>query len=256
MSGSSGDGSTSIPHVVFVAASADTFTARAVEALARIPRDLPPWALIGGVAVAVNLSGFHRTTGDLDAVSLDGEAAIALLVASGGTRAGDSVMLTADDSSVTFDIIDVSEGSPDHGPFLAHRFALDTAVPRRIGVSIGAAQPAMSVVVLVATPAAVVTMKLHAIDGRRAARPDKRSGDLYDIIRLVGAFGPAQLAVDLRTAASPVLLASTQRWCHEYFVTEATRSLRLLKIDSRSVVSDVDRVDIGLVAEFSSLLAE
>lgn len=256
MSGNSSDEPTLIPHVVFVATSADSFTARAVGALAKLPGDLPPWALIGGVAVAVNLLGFHRTTGDLDSVSLDGEAAIALLVAGGGTRSGDSVTLTADDAPVKFDIIDVSEGSPDHGPFLAHRFALDTAVPRRIEVAIGTAKPAMSVVVLVATPAAVVTMKLHAIDGRRAARPDKRSGDLYDIIRLVGAFGPNQLAVDLRTAASPTLVASTRRWCNEYFVTEATRSLRLLKIDSRGIVGDVDRVDIGLVAEFSSLLAD
>lgn len=250
-------GSSYLPQgdVVFVAANLESFVVRAIRALESLPTAMPRWALIGGVAVAVNLSGFHRATGDLDSVSLDAGQTVSLLLGAGATRSrsGGVAIPTLNGDALEFDIIDVSEGPADHGSFVAHRYALDTAIPRTISACVVTTTIA-SVTIPVAGPAAIVAMKVHAIDDRRASRPEKRSGDLYDVIRLVTAFSPAVLARELLTSGDSTLLKSTKDRCTEFFVTDAARSLRLLKTDARSTIAAVDRTDLRIVAEFGDLL--
>jgi hypothetical protein len=255
MSGVDADDSFPEPPIVFVAADAEAFAARAVTLLSQLPPTLPLWALVGGVAVAINLAGFHRPTGDLDSVSLDGDGAINMLIGSGASRVGAGVEL--DDhrgAPVKFDVIDVSEGLADDGGYLAHRYGLDSAQSRRIDVLDRRLLNLASATIRVARPEALVVMKLHAIEGRRTSRPEKRSGDLYDIIRLTAAFGPHRIAAALRSNASPSLVLSARNWCGRYFVEDAARTLRSLRIDSRATINEVDRTDIELVAELYELL--
>lgn len=237
--------------VVFFSSSSDAFAVRAIQTLNGLPADLPRWALIGGVAVAVNLDGFHRATGDLDAVSLAGEATLALLISRGALRSGTGVEFpTPGREPIKLDVIDVSEGDAQHAPFLAHRYALEAAAPRHIEVRDIRNTLLAETTVRVAEPGSIMAMKMHTVQARRAERPEKRSGDLYDMIRLVAAWGPIELATRLRSDSPPLLLKSTKRLCQEYFDSDAARSLHQLRIDSRGVVADVDRVDLELVAEF------
>ena len=243
-------------QVAFVAAGPGSFVIDALTVLDTLPQSLPAWALVGGVSVAVNLAGFHRPTGDLDTVSLDGDTAVALLVARGASASRNGVTIAAATSDVGVDIIDVSEGDPGTGAFLAHRFGLDTAVRRTLQIVDPTGNVLLETTVPVATPSAIVAMKLHSIVERRVSRPEKRSGDVYDIVRLLAAFGASSVARTLRSEAPKVLLVSAATNCRQYFIEEVDRSYRWLRMDSRSVVSNVDRADVTAVGELARLLDE
>lgn len=236
--------------VVFVATTPDAFAVKALSALGALPARLPTWALVGGVSVAVNLNGFHRPTGDLDTVSIDADSALELLVEQGAQQSRNGVTIASGSTFVDVDIIDVSGGDPHSGAYLAHSFALETAVNRLLRVvSSSSRETLVEVTVPVATPTAIVAMKLHSVEGRRDSRPDKRSGDIYDVVRIVGAFGAASIAAELRRTAPRILVSSTTTMCKRYFVDEVDRSFRWLRMDSRSAVSDVERSDLLAVGE-------
>lgn len=242
----SGDSSPS--PVLFIARGSDSFAVDAFTAIAELPRDLPPWALIGGVAVAINLSGFHRPTADIDSVCLDGEAAVSLLVAHGAARSRNGVTLSQSGVAVSLDIIDVSSGPPDHGSYLAHRYALDSALTIEVEVRDQSSRLLASASARVATPGALVAMKAHSVDERRRARPEKRVGDLYDVVRIVGTFGTDIIASEL-AAARPELIESIARHLEPLFVTNVARSLRELRNDGRGIAATVDRIDLEIVSE-------
>lgn len=241
--------------VVFVAATPDSFAVHAISALGSLPVTLPSWALVGGVSVAVNLNGFHRPTADLDTVSIDGDGALELLIERGARRSTSGVTIESGSTVVDVDIIDVSDGDPESGAFLAHRFALDTAIKRLLRVmSLSGAQLLTEVTAPVATPAAIVAMKLHSVEGRRESRPEKRASDIYDVVRIVSAFGSVSIADELTRSAPTSLVASVVSRCNRYFVNDVDRSFRWLRMDSRSALSDVDRSELVLVGEVAALL--
>lgn len=239
--------------VTFVVSDESAFAVRAIQVLAELPVDLPPWALIGGLAVSVTLAGPHRATADIDAVSLDKDTTVAVLLDRGADRSGNGVRILIDRQPIELDLIDVAEGDPQHGGFLAHRLALDTAERRAISV-VGRTGTALAgAIVSVATAEALVAMKVHAVGERRASRPEKRSGDVYDIVRLVKANGPAPLARRLADVASPRLVAEVRRLILDLFEQEATRTRRWVLVGDRgSHADEVTREDIALVAEMAS----
>lgn len=72
---------------------------------------------------------------------------------------------------------------PKHAHFVAaHAWALDTATPFEL---VAGADRQVRAVAPFATPAALVAMKLHAIEDRSAAGLAKRAGDAWDIYRLL-----------------------------------------------------------------------
>lgn len=241
--------------VLFIARGSDAFAVGAFNAISELPRDLPPWALIGGVAVAINLAGFHRPTADIDSVSLDGETAVSLLVARGGERSPNGVTLNQFGGTVAFDIVDVSSGPPDHGSYLAHRYALDTARATDVEVRDQSSALLASTSARVALPGALVAMKAHSVLERSQARPEKRVSDLYDIVRIVGAFGIEGISSDL-DAGTPELTRSTVRHLESLFVTGLSRSLRELRSDGRGIAATIDRTDLSLVGELVSHFRE
>ena len=162
---------------------------RTVGALAQA--GIGRYAIVGGVAVAARLGQAHRATADIDTVvdeTTPPDAVQALLrlpdaapdlsashrVLVGGTKVEILGVGPVHDDDL--------EGIPDNDALFvaAHTWALDTATPLTLTAHQARATAP------VASSAALVAMKLHAIGDRSASRGrDKRAGDAWDIYRLL-----------------------------------------------------------------------
>lgn len=154
---------------------------------------LDRYAVVGGVAVTARLGQAHRATVDVDTVvdeTRTPDAVEALLglpdaerdpsgehrVRVGGTKIEILGVGPIDDDDLV--------GIPTNDALFvaAHVWALDTATPLTL---IATDDPAARATAPFATPAALVAMKLHAIEDRSASGLDKRAGDAWDIYRLL-----------------------------------------------------------------------
>lgn len=157
--------------------------------------DVPPFAVIGGVAVAVRLGRVLRATADLDTVTDYRYTPTALEILRGridaeyDPAAPNTVTLAG--TEVQFqDVAAVTDAEVEHlGPkdllyVTSHAHALETATTVSIRAHDGA--ELIEATVPVATAGALVAMKLHAyLDRRSTSGPDKRPGDLWDIYNLL-----------------------------------------------------------------------
>jgi Nucleotidyl transferase AbiEii toxin, Type IV TA system len=157
-----------------------------------------PIALIGGLAVACRLATAHRATQDVDIVadesanivSVEATAAEHLVAAGVAQRATDTTSVRLYIAGTRVEIIETTRLNPsdaaDIDPeddrlfVLAHRWALETATECTLVV--GSNSP---VTLPVARPAALVAMKVHAIEDRTDDR--KRASDAWDLFRLLDA---------------------------------------------------------------------
>lgn len=179
--------------VVLSGAAMDAF----VVSLGRLAPMNP--VVIGGLAVMSRVGGEHRPTLDIDsAFNNESETdTTALLVASGVATKADAPQRVVVDGAMVDVIdtapIDAADLPDDEAPRLfvcAHRFAFETATEVDF---IGDTNRAT---VRVATPEALVAMKVHALRfGAKQRRMTKRSSDLYDLVRLTTA-GDGQLLSD------------------------------------------------------------
>lgn len=164
---------------------------RAVAAMA--DAGLARFAVVGGVAVSARLGQAHRATRDVDTV-VDEELppdAIDTLLQLPGATADPTRRHRVFVDGTQVEVIGVGSvedddlaGIPDRDAFFvaAHGWALDTARP----LTLVASDAGVRAVVPVAVPAALVAMKLNAIEERRpVAGQDKRAGDAWDIYRLL-----------------------------------------------------------------------
>ena len=149
------------------------------------------YAIVGGVAVTARLGQAHRATADIDTVvdeTTPPDAVETLLRLPGAipdASAGHRVLVDGTKVEILSvgpvhdeDLRDI----PDKDALFvaAHAWALDTATP--LTLVAGEARATASV----AGPAALVAMKLHAIEDRSASgSQDKRAGDAWDIYRLL-----------------------------------------------------------------------
>jgi len=160
--------------------------------------ELPPVAVVGGIAVNIRLATSataHRATTDIDVVA-HAELPTALEVLTADARMAGVRFDVIETQPITDDELDgFDDGSK---LFLAgHRWALDTAAPVRLTAD------DLLVVVPVATAAGLVAAKAHALGyGRPERRATKRGGDLYDVFRLLEVFD-ARGAVAAALAAAP-----------------------------------------------------
>lgn len=154
---------------------------------------LDRYAVVGGVAVTARLGQAHRATGDVDTVvdeTRPPDAVEALLALPDAERdpSGEHRVLVG---ATKIEILAVGpigdydlDGIPPQDALFvaAHVWALDTATPLTL---IAADDPDARATAPVATPAALVAMKLHAIEDRSASGLGKRAGDAWDIYRLL-----------------------------------------------------------------------
>lgn len=188
--------------------------------------------LIGGMGVACRLAQVHRVTGDVDLVTdEDLEPATALLVRAGiGTADSsfegrvyiDDTKLELIGTSALADPLEV-EDEDDRLFVLAHRWALETGTVCHL-----LAEGSPQTTVAVATPAALIATKLHALRGRR--REDrKRASDAYDIFRLLDlcdAGGDVSAALASGPRDLPRLVAAGVRMA---FIDEADRTIHRMR---------------------------
>jgi len=219
--------------------------------------ELPPCSIIGGVAVAVRLGRAVRATADLDAVTDYRFTPTALDVL---RRREDAVYDPAEPHSITVagaeiqfqDVapIDDAEIAELQGTDLlyvaGHAHALIAATPIRIVARDGGTE--VAAVIRVASPGALMAMKLHAyLDRRRVAGPDKRPGDLWDIYHLLLHQG-REAAADL-AGANPRLCAVVSDFTRAHLVDDAARARAVLRLSSDERYEAITADELRLAAE-------
>ncbi len=240
-----------IPKVVLIDAPDGNLSKLAHTAERLTDPAMPPCALVGGMAVMARINSSHRATTDIDSVTSGTTLVFDTLVSLGAVKRGESAVL----DGVTIDVIEVDsyeEADLPDDPLerafvVSHAWALTSAAPVEITVVRGRSRKIISVVLPVATPAALVAMKLQSVPQRRGGREHKRAGDCYDIYRLIvehgtrsSVHGPGGIARALASAP-----ANLGEFClgqlRELFVDEPERTRRWLRQGSAEM--DAVRVD-------------
>lgn len=235
----------------------DGVIAALVSALADLPTAMPSYVVVGGLAVIVRVAGAHRITRDVDAVtwSPDGtnDAAIAVLVDAGAEPTTNGARF----EGVQIDVIptgDFTEGDVvaldeyDRAFITSHRWAFDSAEAVEIVVSTRDGVQVRTTTSL-ATPAALVAMKLGAIPRRKLTNPGKRASDLYDIYRMIQVCNPrGELAANL--GGAPNALGP---WCRDQLqsllVDEAERASLWLATEGSPAMQTVSADDLRAAGE-------
>lgn len=190
-----------------------------VRAIAQMSAaDLGPYAIVGGVAVAARLGQAHRVTRDVDTVVDQDHLPAAVAVLRGLPSAtpdpeGAPHRILLEGTKVEVLEVGLMPGADDLGDLSerqrlfvsAHSWALETATPLTVATmgrdSVQATAP-------FATPAALVAMKLHAIQDRSGDGQAKRAGDAWDIHQLLSNHNRnGQITEALRTGPEPLRLA-------------------------------------------------
>lgn len=201
--------------------------------------DLGRWAVIGGVAVAARLGQTHRVTADVDTV-VDQDrfpAAIAVLRAlpsATADPAGGPHRLLLEGTKV--EVIEVGQMPPGEDLdeltdrqrlfIAAHSWALDTASP----VTIASTGPdARTAVAPFATVAALVAMKLHAIQDRSGDSQAKRAGDAWDLHQLLTLHNRSGAVAAALREAPDALSAAVLLATDTVLVSGATRTRSWLR---------------------------
>lgn len=239
--------------------------ARSVEALAALPDDLPPSALVGGLAVMVRLYAPHRVTTDFDEVSQGRDETIERLLSLGAQRTSSGVALV--EHGVRLDLLDaeldlaelaamatqLSDPLERRGLALALvcRYALETAVLTDI-IVVEEATVVARVALPVAVAGALVAMKVHAALAPDRA-PGKAASDAYDAWRLVRAWGPTAVAEDLSRAPVPLVLG-VQADLRRLYDDDVDRTVRWLASTSVTGVEQLVAQDLEPIAGVADLL--
>lgn len=168
--------------------------ARLVQAAAKVAdAGLGRYAVIGGVAVSARLGQAHRATADIDAVVDDAtpppavETLLELPHAEADPSGPHRVLIDGIKVEIQgtepFESGDLDELTDKQILYVgSHRYALDSATPVTLVAEDGGAEATVPI----ATPGAIVAMKLHAIEDRRpSGGMDKRAGDAWDIYRIL-----------------------------------------------------------------------
>jgi hypothetical protein len=127
----------------------------------------------------------------------------------------------------------------------AHRWALESAAPVTLRTRNATAT------VMVATPGALVAMKLHALQDRRSSRPEKSASDTEDIVRLLSERNTSgELAAEI--AAAPYGLgALVGESAQRLLIDEATIRLRSMIVDGSPTAGTMDPLEFAdLCAQF------
>ncbi len=231
-------GATQIPTVMLLG-DAMVPLVRAAGALEA--DDVPPFAVIGGVVVAVRLGRVLRATADLDTVTDYRYAPTALEILK---RRDDADYDPADPHTISLagtqvqfqDVVAVTDADVEHLEpkdllyVAGHAHALERAT--LVTISASDRDGPVAATVPVATAGALVAMKLHAyLDRRSTSGPDKRPGDLRDIYNLL-LFVPAEAADDLSSAGHLLqnVVAST---VERLLVADAARARTILNGHAR-----------------------
>ena len=141
---------------------------------------------------------------------------------------------------------DLSWATKDDALFvLAHRWALDTARPLRI---IAGDDHDVEATAPLATPAALIAMKLHAIETRSAGSLDKRAGDAWDLYRILADLDHDGAVSAAILTAPPALRTMVVDAVDRILVTGAARTHGWMRAGD-DVIASVAADELRLVAQ-------
>jgi hypothetical protein len=241
-------------ELVFLKGPAMVRLVRAVAAFEAA--DVSNYVIVGGIAVTARLGQAHRATVDVDAVVDDMappptalEALLSLPDARRDNQADHRIYV----EGTKIEIMLVGRLAPedlDGIPELdalfvaAHTWALETATSLTI---VADANPAVRATAPIATHAALLAMKLHAIQDRSAASASKRASDAWDIYRILvdlDADGTVRSALG---AATKALRDLVRQSAERILITDATRTRSWL-VQGDDIMASVTAEDLRLVA--------
>ncbi|MBF6558339.1 MAG: hypothetical protein IVW52_19750 [Acidimicrobiales bacterium] len=251
-----------------------------------------PMAIIGGLAVTCRCRTMARATADIDAVT-GPDGAFGIVSDLGAEELADalehrrphsdettvdvdgrSVHLAVKDGrlivdDVTIDVIDTHELAPadlegldaKQQLFMAsHRWALESAQPVRLRVAHRSPDGDVlfdHATLAVATPAALVAMKLHSLQDRKLARPEKAASDTEDLYRLLHEHDTGGLVADAVAEAPYGLPELVLDAAGRMLVSDSLARLRSLRVDGGPSASAIGAADFEFVAsEFVDRLSE
>ena len=226
-------------------------------------------ALIGGLAVLARVGGAYRVTNDVDAVSEPD--ALAVVLAERGEAIGASWTVRG----VKIDVVEVGttpaerlqpgdlpEDEADRMFVLAHQWALDTATELELVACDSRLRTLSTVVCLVATPAALVAMKVQSAPRRSAAGRHKVASDYSDIHRLIIRPGLLAAAADALATAPHDLGVWVAAELERRFVGDAERVAGMIRANlalppgSEIVPGELRETGTRFVAEFRRAIRE
>lgn len=231
---------------------------RLVRALRTLAAQVPSseFALIGGLAVMTRLGRVHRATDDLDAAALSvdgGPSRLSILVGGGesgrGRRSVEGVKVDCIDVGSTpaadLDPGDLPDDEFDRAFLLAHRWALDSATEASLTVVSEPRVPVATATCRVATPAALVAMKLQSAPRRRAERAQKGPNDYGDLYALL--LRPE--TIDDIVADLPNAPQRLGKWCVQRIEIElvagadrTARAIRKTMLIDAPTPDDIERI--------------
>lgn len=179
---------------ILIAGDVDRVIVRLVDAAGTMAESgLGDWALIGGLAVMMHLAEAHRVTADVDAAADDDdgriEPALEVLIGEGRAHRDRGQLYVGEDTRV--DVIavyalptELPDDDLDRAFLIASRWAVTTAIVTEVSVTGSDGTILTSASFPIATPTALIAMKLQAHQ-RRDRPAEKKASDVYDIYRLL-----------------------------------------------------------------------
>lgn len=209
-----------------------------VRAAAKVAdANLGSYAVIGGVAVSARLGQAHRATADIDTVvdDLTPPPAVEALLDVPGAHLDPTGAHRVLIDGIKIEVQGTEPFAPDDLDGLtdkqilyvgAHRYALESAT----AVTLVAQAEHVSATVPVATPGALFSMKLHAIEDRRAGGGlDKRAGDAWDMYRILLDLDRGGEVRDELSALPARLRQVVSETTERIFIQRAARTVSWLK---------------------------
>ena len=210
---------------IVIVATEESDVARFVDAISRLPNNLPDWVLIGGVAVVLRVGGTHRATVDIDTLARESNRLVELLVAVGGEqRAAHKLIVpiaTQLDVMAVGSVPDPSSVEPSEYAFaLARDLAFTTATTESVQVLNERNRPIASATMRVATTAGLIALKSVSMPRRADSNnPAKATSDTVDLLALLETESVEEVSAALADAP-PAL----RRWiaitCGRVFVID------------------------------------
>lgn len=212
-------------EAITIIAAEGSDVVRFVDAIDRLPTDLPEWVLIGGVAVVLRVGGTHRATVDIDTLARESKRLVELLVNVGGEqRAAHKLIVpvaTQLDVMAVGSVPDPSTVEPSEHVFaLAREFAFTTATTESVEVLNERGQAIVSASLRVATTAGLIALKSVSLPRRADSNnPAKATSDTIDLLALFETTSAEEIATDLVVAPSTLRqwIAAT---CKRVFVDD------------------------------------
>lgn len=227
---------------ILIVAAEDSDVARFVDAISRLPYDLPDWVLIGGVAVVLRVGGTHRATVDIDTLARESNRLVELLVGFGSEqRAAHKLIVpiaTQLDVMAVGSVPDRSLVEPSEYVFaVAREWAFTTATIESVEVLNERGRLVASATMRVATTGGLIALKSVSLPRRADSNnPAKATSDTIDLLALIETESVEEVSAAI-SDAPPALRQWIMNTCRRVFVTDRRYTEARLRVARQHIMT-------------------